>query len=341
MRVLNRAVGAAAACMAMAAVSLGSVGPAVAQVVELKASLFVPPGNPLVKAMDQWAEEMKTKSNGRLIIKVFPASQMGPPPRQFDLARTGVADIAVILHGVTPGRFPVTELVHVPGVVKNAYGSSLGLSEIAQDAFGGDHPGVKILNMLVLRMVIISRAEIVDPMSLKGKRVRAAGSVQSDVLEVVGAVPTLVQPGDMNDALSKGMVEAVSTAYSGIDSYKLDDVAKFVVEGDMGSGTFATVMNQASYDKLPSDLKKLIDDSSGLAGGKLFGKILADDEIQSRDKIQKRGIKISALTNDAALQQASEKILEQAIKKAEAGNPATRAAFDKIKAAVAKYADAR
>ena len=45
---------------------------------------------------------------GVLIIKIFSASQMGPPPRQFDLARTGVADFSIVLHGLTPGRFPLT-----------------------------------------------------------------------------------------------------------------------------------------------------------------------------------------------------------------------------------------
>jgi len=337
MGVLTRA--ASAACIALVAIGLASIRPAAAQEIQLKASLFVPPGNPLVRAMEKWAEEMKAKSNGRLIIKIFPAGQMGPPPRQFDLARTGVADIAVILHGSTPGRFPLTELTHVPGFVKGTYGSSLGVSEIAQEVLGPDYPGVKILNVVFLDTVIISRSEIANANSLKGKRVRAAGSVQSDVLEALGAVPTVVQPGDLNDALNKGMIEGVSTAYSAIESYKLDDVAKFVSEGDMGSVAFATVMNQAAYDALPPDLRRLIDESSGLASAKLFARIVTDDEIRLRESFQKRGVKISRLADDGALTQASQKILDLAIKKAEAKGLDARNGLKRMKAAVAKYAD--
>ncbi len=258
---------ATAGLLAVAAVALSPVSLAAAQQIQLKGYLFPPTGNPLVRALEQWSEELKQKSNGRLDVRIFPASQMGPPPRQFDLARTGVADIAVVLQGSTPGRFPLTELVHVPGVVTNDYAASLGISEAAQDILAPDYPGVKILNVMAVSTVIISRGEITSASGLKGKRVRAAGSVQSDVLEALGAVLTVVQPGDFNDALNKGMIEGVSTAYSGIDSYKLYDVGKFVAEGNMGTVTFATVMNRSAYDTLPPDLKKLIDETgSGLAG---------------------------------------------------------------------------
>jgi TRAP-type C4-dicarboxylate transport system substrate-binding protein len=324
-------------CAAIAALALATIEPAAAQVVQLKASLFTPSGNPIVRATEKWADDLKEKSGGRLNISVFPGGQMGPPPRQFDLVRTGVADIAVILNGSTPGRFPLTELSHLPGIVKGNYSGSLGLSEIAQDVLGPDYPGVKILNIMVTKTMIISRNEIDNVSALKGKRVRAAGSVQSDVLEALGAVPTVVQPGDMNDALNKGMIEGVSTAYSAVDSYKLDDVAKFIAEGNMGVVTFAALMNQAAYDALPPDMKHLIDDSTGLAGAKLFGKMLADDERGLRDNIVKHGVKITQLTDDGALQAASDQILAQALKKAEARGVDGRSVLEKIKSATAKY----
>ena len=332
MKILLKAVLAAGVMSA----AIGIEAP-YAQEIQLKASLFPPPSNPLVKAMDKWAEEMNAKSDGRLVIKVFPASQMGPPPRQFDLARTGVADFSILLHGATPGRFPLTELTHVPGVAKSVYGPSLGLSEIAPQVLASDYPGVKVLNVLILPTVVISRSEVSNAASLKGKRIRAAGSVQSDVFEALGAVPTLVQPGDMNDALSKGMIEGVSTAYSGVDSYKLDDAGKFIAEGDMGSVTFATVMNIGAYNALSPDLKKLIDEASGVASAKLFARILADDETRIHDNLVKSGIKFTKMADDGVLRQASEKILNQAIKKASGSGADARKTLDQIKAEIEKY----
>ena len=221
--------------------------------------------------------------------------------------------------------------------MKANYTSSLALSEIASDLLSREYPGVKIINVLALKTVIISRTEIKTSADLKNKRVRAAGSVQSDVLGALGAVPTLVQPGDMNDALDKGMIEAVSTAYSGIESYKLDDVGKFIAEGEMGSVTFATVMNEKAYNALPADLRRLIDESSGVASAKLFAAVLDADEVSIREGLIKRGIKISTLADDGSLRGAGNIILDQAIKKAAANDEGAAGIVDKMRSAVAKY----
>lgn len=313
------------------------------QVYELKASVYTPASNPLARAMGQWASLIKDKSNGRLVIKVFPGGQMGPPPRQFDLARSGVADIAVVLHGLTPGRFPLVELAHVPGVLSsNAYASSLALSEVWADLSKSDHPGVKVLNVqCIVPMPVISRSELTKWSDLKGKRVRAAGSVQSSVLEALGAVPTLVQPGDLNDALDKGMIEAASIGYSGIASYHLTDAGKFIGEGDLGGVTFATVMNEGAFKKLPADLQKLLDDSSRGEGAQLFAKMLADDEVGYRTKMKAEGIKVSTLPTDASLQDAAGKIRADAIARAKAAGFDAEAVLAKLRAAIQKYEAAK
>ena len=109
-------------------------------------SVFAPPSNPMPIALEAWGKHLAEKSNGRLTIKIFAASQMGPPPRQFDLARTGVADIAIVGHFFTPGRFPLTELTSLPGVLTSSgYASSLAISQIANEALAAEHPGVKII----------------------------------------------------------------------------------------------------------------------------------------------------------------------------------------------------
>jgi TRAP-type C4-dicarboxylate transport system substrate-binding protein len=135
------------------------------------------------------------------------------------------------------------------------------------------------------------------------------------------------------------MIDGVSTAYSGIDSYKLQDVAKFIAEGDMGAVTFATVMNQASYNALPADLRRLIDDSSGLASGKLYGKLLGGDEVVLREKMLKEGVKITKLTDVGPLQQAAATIRDRAIKKAATKGQDANKALSRMKTAIEKYQD--
>jgi TRAP-type transport system periplasmic protein len=325
-----------------AALLLGSVGVSHGQEQhELKASVFTPASNPLARAMDEWAALVKEKSGGRLSIKVFPGAQMGPPPRQFDLARSGVADIAIVLHGLTPGRFPLTELAHLPGVMGADYPSSLALSEVWSKLEKSDHPGTKVIAMQALTPVpVISRSAVSSAADLKGKRLRAAGSVQSDVLEAFGAVPTLVQPGDMNDALSKGMIEAASVGYSGIASYHLTDAGKFIAEGDFGGITFAVVLNEKSYGKLPPDLKAVIDETA-LEARKIFARYLADDEDAIRKKYVESGIKLTKLPADKSLTEAAEKIRSRAVARAKAAGFDAEATLTSIQDGVKKFSAAK
>lgn len=311
------------------------------QPIEMKASMFLPPASSFNKGIDKWIAEVHEKSKGKLKISVFPGSQMGPPPRQFDLVRTGVADFGLVLHGLTPGRFTLTELAHLPGAITSGYVGSRALAEVGPEILKADHPGVKILHVgTISPMPVISKKEVSKASDLKGTRIRAAGSVQSAVLEALGSVPVLIQPGEMNEALTKGMIDGASVGYSGMVTFHLTDAGKFVFEGDLGSVTFAFVMNQASYDKLPPDLKKVIDETSGANGNHFMARALEEEEQTLRAKYQKEGIKIQRLTDDGPLREASAKIRETAIKTAEAKGLPAKEFLDKLKAATEKYKDA-
>ncbi len=80
----------------------------------LKLSHFVPPQHAFHKWVVGWTEKIEKESGGRLKFEIYPNGQLvGPPNRQFDAARNGVTDIAFCIHGVTPGRYPMTELANL------------------------------------------------------------------------------------------------------------------------------------------------------------------------------------------------------------------------------------
>ena len=88
--------------------------PVHAQTYEIKVAHFVPAGHPISKYLEAWGQELEKKSNGRFVVKQFPGGQLGPPPKYYDIARTGQADITWFVHGFTPGRFPLTEVSNLP-----------------------------------------------------------------------------------------------------------------------------------------------------------------------------------------------------------------------------------
>src|SRR5690242_991992 len=101
------------AAMVAAALVL-QAGMAVAQPIELKLAYFVGDQHAMSQWLIKWANGLEKDSGGRIVVKRFPGSQMGPVQQHYDFVRTGQADVAWFLHGATPGRFPLTEIVQVP-----------------------------------------------------------------------------------------------------------------------------------------------------------------------------------------------------------------------------------
>ncbi|MFN0300740.1 MAG: TRAP transporter substrate-binding protein [Burkholderiales bacterium] len=285
---------AAVLSLSLAATSVAphAIGTAIAQQpIELKVSLFLSAQNPINQEFERWGREVAEKSNGRLVLKMFHSSQMGPLPRQYDLVRTGVADISFVLHGGTPGRFPLTELAHLPGYLTNAYVGGPALTALNADFLAADHPGVKVLYYTASQpLPVFTKNPVRQPSDLRGKRLRAAGTVQSASLEAFGAVPANIQTPDIPDALAKGMIDGAITGYVGAFAIKLQEIAKYVTDIHLGSITFATVMNPKAYESLPPDLRKVIDETTGMVGARRMGKALGDGEAVGPEAIKKFGI---------------------------------------------------
>ena len=65
--------------------------------------------------------------------------------------------------------------------------------------------------------------------------------------------------------LDRGVIDASMIPMSAALDFKLIEVTKyFTINAPLGRSPFLVAMNRARYEKLPADLKKVIDDTTGL-----------------------------------------------------------------------------
>ena len=153
----------------------GGFARAQAKPIELKVSHYLPPNHTIQKMLVGWAEELDNLSKGRLKMRIYPAGQLGGGAnRQFDSCRNGVTDIAVSLHGATPGslfdhraRRPA---FHPRRRKANSAGiASKRMTELAPTYLAKEHEGVKILWLsLALPVKIQSKVPIRQDRGLQG-----------------------------------------------------------------------------------------------------------------------------------------------------------------------------
>lgn len=290
------------------AVMLGGIlgTPALAET--LKVTTFLPPVHAFVKAINVWGEELSEKSGGELTIEVFPAAQLGPPPRQFDLVRSGGADIGIFLHALTPGRFPMTELAGLPltnpSAGNDSATTSRRLTELAPDYLAAEHDGTRILWLAVtppLKINLVD-ADPHDLANLDGLRIRYAGSTWQQIVESLGASPVPVPPAESADAMGKGVVDGATFPFEATKAFDLAPVTKYSIEPGLASATFAVVMSDAAYARLSPEMQALVDETTGPDRAAWFGSLWDEGEAEGRQYMVDAGVEIVQMT-DAQLDQ--------------------------------------
>jgi TRAP-type C4-dicarboxylate transport system substrate-binding protein len=280
--------------VAAAAFAACSLAPALAQQVVLKVHHFLPAtSNAQLNIIQPWCDKVAKESGDRLKCQIYPSMQLGGTPAQlFDQARDGVADIVWTLPTYSAGRFIKSEVFELPFFTRSAKGSSQAFWQYVQKNALDEYTGVKPLWVHTNdgSSFHLTNAKGVKTLEdLKGLKVRSATRLNSRMLAALGATPVQMPLPAVPEAMAKGVIDGAMVPWEGVPAAKLQEVAKSHL--DVGAGQpkfansiFAFVMNQAKYDSLPADLKKVIDNNSGVeasafAGDKFDNVVVANHKL--------------------------------------------------------------
>jgi TRAP-type C4-dicarboxylate transport system substrate-binding protein len=115
--------------------------------------------------------------------------------------------------------------------------------------------------------LVHSREAITKMEDMRGKKIRGGSRIVNNMLSKLGASPVGMPFTSIPEGLSKGVLDATLSPWELVPPLRLQDLVKnhtdFVGGRSLYNGVNAMFMNKASYDKLPADLKKVIDDNTG------------------------------------------------------------------------------
>ncbi len=332
----------------VAAALLAAGASAHAQQVVLKVAHFLPAtSNPQVNIIQPWCDKVNKESNDRIKCQIYPSMQLGgTPPQLFDQARDGVADIVWTVPTYAAGRFSKSEVFELPMMTVTATAGSKAFWDYVQknslDEFKGTHP---IFLHVHDGAVLHTSGKVVKALAdLRGLKIRGATRINARMLAALGATPVQMPLPQVPDAMSKGVIDGAMVPWEGVPAIKLHEISKYslgVPEGQprFGNTIFAFTMNQARYDSLPADLKKVIDANSGPAASALAGEKF-DATVEPHRKLARdRGNTLAFL--DAAEYQrwikASESIDDDWVKEVAAKGADGRKLIEDAKALIKKY----
>lgn len=294
------------ALLALGAVAAATVaGQAMAQQVTLRLHQMLPPQATIpARAIVPWAQKVEAESGGKIKVQLFHAMQLGgAPPQLFDQARDGVVDITWTVLGYTPGRFNKAEVFELPFMSGSAEASSRAFQEYVEKNAADEFKDVKLLAVHTHGPGLFhTKTPVTGLESLRGMKIRGGSRIINNMLVKLGATPVGMPVPAVTEALSKGVIDGTTIPWEVTPALKVSELVKnhttFAGSTGLYTQTFAFSMNKGSYEKLPADLKKVIDANSGIETAALFGRAMDEGDKAGRAIAEKAGNNIIAL--DAA-----------------------------------------
>ncbi len=318
-----------------------------AAVVTLKVHHFLPTTSVThAKLLVPWAERVERESQGRIKVRIFPAMQLGGKANQlYDQARDGVADVVWTLPGYTAGRFPIMEAFELPFMISTAEATSQAAWEFyvrhARDEFKDVHPILVHVHEAGAFHMREIRIRSLDDM--KGVKVRAPTRVINEALKALGAVPVGMPVPQVPQALAKGVVDGAVIPFEVAYPLRVPELVKHhtLLGGDRGLYTtvFMMAMNKKRYDSLGPELRKVIDESGGLALAGQIGRVWDEAAGPGKKMALDRGNTIDVLGPDEAARwkAATRPVIDAWIADMDARGLNGRALYDDALALVEKY----
>lgn len=260
-----------------------------------------------VDMIQPWVSRIEEASKGRIQFEIFPAMALGgKPPELYSQVRDGVADVIWTLPGYTPGVFPRLEVFELPNVHT---GSAVATNAAIQSLLPELGEDLKDIHPLLVHthsgnaLHLVSK-DVKSFSDVAGLKVRSPSRTGAWMLESWGAEPVGMPVPALPQALAKKTVDGGLVPFEIAIPLKLAELTDFSVElangKRFGTSTFLFAMNKNSYNSLPDDLKKIIDDNSGLAFAKEMGELWDNVEPKGMQLAKDKGKSVTQLSEDVS-----------------------------------------
>jgi TRAP-type mannitol/chloroaromatic compound transport system substrate-binding protein len=213
-----------------------------------------------------FADSVRLASAGRLDIKPFSAGELVPAMQSFDAVSQGAAQVGHDWPGYWKGKNEAfVAFASVPfGLDAEGYNIWLyerGGLEMMQELYGKFNLFALPGGQCGQEMGLFSNIKATKMEDFKGMRLRTPGWFM-DIMNNLGASVTPLPGGEVYLALERGVIDAAEFSSPAINyPMGFDEITKYVIEPGVHQpgiqcGLF---FNQDAYNKLPEDLKWIID----------------------------------------------------------------------------------
>ncbi len=209
-----------------------------------------------------WTKTLGEKSKGAITAEIKGFNEMGlKGPEVLRLMSTGALEIGATVLAYLASDDPTFEAVDIAGLLtdvetarKATDASKVMYTKLMQKF------GVKLMGVGTYpAQVFYCNAEMTSLADVKGKKVRAAGRSQSELVQALGGTPVTMAFGEVVPALQNKTVDCGITGTLSGNLAKWNEVPTHLLALPVSCGQIAYAVNMKSWDKLDPKVRALIE----------------------------------------------------------------------------------
>lgn len=285
----------------LGAAALVAAFAAPAAALELKLAHYAPVDHPASQAANMMAEAVKSRTNGQVTIKVYPANQLGDGNEVLEQQIRGAIDITLPTQpmldkygdkgdkpfGVVMLPFAFRDYQHAWRVLDGPFAQwvaprldKIGLVWLANWEWG-------------FRNLTNSKRPIMTPDDVKGLKIRTPGEIQLQAaMEAAGAIVTKIAFPELPMALKQGVVDGQENPLAVISSLKLYETQPYLALTRHSYNSMTAVISKKAWAKLSKPQQMIVQEEAQKAG-QWFRDRNLEAEKKLVDELKAKGMQVS------------------------------------------------
>ncbi len=221
----------------------------------------------------RFAAAVEKDSGGRIKGEIYPASQLGPIPRQIEGVQFGSIQVYIGPPEFLSGLDARYEALSAPGLFTSQDQAVRVINDpaVQQLMFGlGDKKGLEGIGLAPIGpSSIATKFDVHHLADLKGKKIRVLASpFQLEMVRRMDASPIAMTLADVLPALQQGAIDGALGAIIVWTTMQYQDATKNVVLNEQPYLNSIIVMSKKWLTSLPPDLQKIVrDDAAQVSKG--------------------------------------------------------------------------
>ena len=252
-----------------------------------------------------WARKVENESGGRMRVDIFPSMQLGGAPAALlDQARDGSVDIVWVAPTATPGQFAKTETFELPFLPsRRALVSSKALTDFAAVNLQDEYRDFYTICFSCSDSAVIHATRPVRTIEdMKDFKLHVQTRLAAEAMRALGAYPVMMPSAQLPAAITEHVVDGCLDPWHLVPPLRLNDLLRSHTEfsdRSPSARTYVLAMNKASYDRLPRELKNVIDSNSGQLAAAMAGAMWDQQAAAVANMVVERGDLIVTLLPEA------------------------------------------